>query len=104
MICIGVSNVNSLHKVKKLMAENHIIHYAWTEPDNDLGFTSLATVPLDDEQRKVFAKYKLWNEDTPVAQKQSALTLNQGDEGSNPSRCANAESVVSKDTGSELQC
>jgi hypothetical protein len=45
--------------VKKL-SDNKIPHYEFSEPDYDYGFTSIATIPLRDEQRQVLRNYRLY--------------------------------------------
>jgi len=60
IVAIGVRNVASLRRALAIVKDNQIPHYEWSEPDNDLGFTSFATVPMDSEQKQVFEKYRLW--------------------------------------------
>lgn len=64
IIAIGVRNTASLNRVLGIIKDNQVPHYAWSEPDNDLGFTSIATIPIDSEQKKVFEKYRLWIDNT----------------------------------------
>lgn len=60
IVGIGVPNLKSLHKVKAKLEENFITHLCWSEPDNDLGFTAVATVPLCGKIREVLSNYRLW--------------------------------------------
>lgn len=68
IILIGLPDQSALHRAQKKLALNAIPHCAWTEPDNDLGFTAIATVPIDYEKKKVLANYRLWCPCSPVAQ------------------------------------
>jgi hypothetical protein len=48
-----------LRKVRDKLVEWKIPHYEYTEPDNDFGFTSIATIPLEEEYRFIFQDYRL---------------------------------------------
>lgn len=61
IILIGVPHLSALKKTEKKLADNGIPHHPWTEPDNDLGFTAIATVPLTAEEKKCLANYRLWS-------------------------------------------
>lgn len=59
IIVIGVPHLTALNRVKTKLQANQIPHYAWTEPDFDMGETAIATVPLDSEQREVLKNYRV---------------------------------------------
>jgi hypothetical protein len=60
IVLIGVPDLAALNRVRSKLEYAQIPHYCWSEPDHDFGFTSIATIALDDEQRKVMANYRLW--------------------------------------------
>lgn len=89
LIAIGVPDQAALSRVLNRVKANQVRHYAWIEPDDNLGFTALATEPLDMERKKVFSNYRLYKDagaleksvgafngdsctNTPVTQLQSA--------------------------------
>lgn len=41
--------------------EQRIAHHCWYEPDGDLGFTAIATIPLDVDRKQVLKHYRLWS-------------------------------------------
>lgn len=61
IILIGVPNKAALERAQRKLAQHAIPHCAWVEPDMDLGFTSIATIPLDCIQKQVLANYRLWS-------------------------------------------
>ena len=63
IVLIGVPNQKALERVIQKLQDNHIEFSSFVEPDNDLGLTAVATVPLTAEQREILANYKLWTED-----------------------------------------
>ena len=72
VVFVGVPNTRSLEKVLKKLKDNQIPHYPWHEPDGDMGFTSIATAPLNSEQKSVLCNYRLWKF-TPEKQSQGLL-------------------------------
>ncbi len=60
IVLIGVPDKSALERVERRLAENSIPHCSWHEPDGDLGFTSIATVPLTLQQKECLAHYRLW--------------------------------------------
>jgi hypothetical protein len=61
IVVIGLPTQASLRKTEAKLRAHGIAHYAWTEPDNDLGFTAIATAPLRGEQRDVLKNYRVYN-------------------------------------------
>jgi hypothetical protein len=60
IVLIGVPDVAALSRVREKLAANALPHYVWIEPDNDLGFTAIATIALTVEQKKVLSSYRLY--------------------------------------------
>lgn len=69
VVVLGVPDEPSLCAVRKTLVENQIPHCAWQEPDAELGlgFTAIATAPVEGAERRLFQKYRLWTH-APVAQ------------------------------------
>jgi hypothetical protein len=88
MVLIGLPSLASLKRAEAKLQANAIPHYAWVEPDYDFGFTAIATAPLNGEQRKVMANYRVYN--ASVAQLRERPALNGEAVGANPTRSANA--------------
>ena len=90
LVVIGVPNKEALERVSAKLLHHKIRHYNYSEPDYQMGFTAIATVPLTVEEKKVLSNYRLWKvtpgemgnrlapsvgtpaPDSPVAQLQSA--------------------------------
>jgi hypothetical protein len=60
IVLVGVPHVAALNRVRAKLECAQIPHYCWTEPDNDMGFTAIATSALDNEQRQALRNYRLW--------------------------------------------
>ncbi|MNK09892.1 hypothetical protein D3C87_278800 [compost metagenome] len=60
LILLQVDNQEQLKKLAVKLKEKSIVHSKFFEPDDDLGYTSITTVPLTGDQRKVFSNYRLW--------------------------------------------
>jgi hypothetical protein len=60
IILIGVPDVPALNRAKAKLIAHGIDHSEWVEPDMDLGFTAMATVPLSVEEKIPLAHYRLW--------------------------------------------
>lgn len=60
LVLIGVPGIASLNKARTKLEDHGIQHLCWSEPDNDMGFTSIATHPLTKESKAPLAKYRLW--------------------------------------------
>lgn len=59
IVYIGVPDKNALNRVLKKLKDHQIPQFPWIEPDNDFGFTSIATIPLTDSIRCVLRNYRL---------------------------------------------
>jgi hypothetical protein len=60
LICLGIKNLDKLHKAEQILIDNDIKYHKFYEPDNKLGYTSITTEPLSFEQKRLFKKYRLW--------------------------------------------
>jgi hypothetical protein len=61
VVVIGVPDLKALERAKRRLETNAIDHFAWEEPDYDLGFTAIATAALKGREREPLAHYRLWN-------------------------------------------
>ena len=60
MILIGVRDRARLERARAKIVARQVPHYAWPpEPGIDFGFSAIATVPLDAEQRQFLSHYRL---------------------------------------------
>lgn len=60
LVLLHVENQEALCALAEFAKENRILTYTNFEPDDDLGFTALATEVITGEQRKLFRGFKLW--------------------------------------------
>lgn len=60
IVVIGVPNKEALERVSAKLVAHGIRAYAYDEPDYQMGFTALATVPLTVEEKGVLSNYRLW--------------------------------------------
>jgi len=61
-IVIGVPDKAALSHVAERLRRYGIGHQEFHEPDFDMGFSAIATVPLDLKQRRPLSNYNLWKE------------------------------------------
>lgn len=64
MVLLKVKNERELMTIVETLELNDIHHTMFFEPDNNLGYTAIATQPIYGEKRMLFRKYKLWYEGT----------------------------------------
>jgi hypothetical protein len=62
-IVIGVPDKNALLRVTEKLRKHDIAHHTFYEPDFNMGLSAVATVPLEQEQRRFLSNYKLWKEE-----------------------------------------
>jgi hypothetical protein len=96
IVLVGVPSQKALQRVIDKLALNRIEFVVFNEPDNDLGLTAVATVPLNEEQRAALQNYKLWNEKSLLAHSSVVrASTSQEDEGRwFESGCANQDAQV----------
>lgn len=63
VVVIGVIDKNALFRVVEKLRSNEIGHQVFYEPDFNMGLSAVATVPLEQEQRRVLSNYKIWKEE-----------------------------------------
>jgi hypothetical protein len=61
IVTIGVPDLAALKRVQKKLADYQIPHFSWIEPDFELGFTSIATIPLTYEQKQLLKNYRVYH-------------------------------------------
>lgn len=68
LVLLGVSNENTLEKLSEEMSNEKISHVMFFEPDNNMGYSSLATKAAGIQDRVTIQKIiknhecKIWNE------------------------------------------
>jgi hypothetical protein len=63
LIVIGVPDKPALEAIIERLRRYGIDHEAYFEPDNDMGLTAVATVPITRRKhRKALLIYKLWED------------------------------------------
>jgi hypothetical protein len=67
IIVIGMPHLASLLKAAKKLKAAQVPHFDWHEPDGDLGFTAIATLPLHGAQKEPLANYRLWRYSPPAS-------------------------------------
>jgi len=72
-IVIGVPDKQALFRVIEKLRANGIAHELFYEPDFDMGLSAVATVPLEQAQRRVLSNYRLWREPNAPTQANSAV-------------------------------
>ena len=62
-IVIGVPDKTAIFRVVEKLKSNDIGHQVFYEPDDNMGLSAVATVPLAQEQRRVLSNYGIWKEE-----------------------------------------
>ena len=62
LVLFGVSDGSELEKIADYLDTNEVSYEQFFEPDYDMGYTSICTAPMYNEQRKLFKKFKLWKQ------------------------------------------
>jgi len=88
IVFIGLPNLPALERARAKIRSANILHYAFHEPDFNLGFTAICTAPIHGAQRDILKNYRLYQ--TPVAQVDEHPALNREDVGTSPTGRANA--------------
>lgn len=65
-IVIGVPDKTALFRVVERLRTHTIDHQVFYEPDDNMGLSAVATVPLEQEQRRVLSSYRLWRNDNDL--------------------------------------
>lgn len=61
IVLIGLPNIKALERALRKLRDNKIPHYAWVEPDNDFGLTSICTAPILGVQRDCLKNYRVYS-------------------------------------------
>lgn len=60
LILLEVKNQEELIALSQKLDANEIGYNMFFEPDDDFGYTSLTTMPLNQHSRKLFSNLRLW--------------------------------------------
>lgn len=60
LVIIGLPGEPALRRALSKLQSNGIEHYSWSEPDDAMGFTSIATVPLSRLEKAPLSNYRVW--------------------------------------------
>ena len=61
LVVVGVPDKSALEDTIERLQRYGIDHQAFYEPDNDMGLSAIATVPITNKkQRRAMLTYKLW--------------------------------------------
>lgn len=61
IVLFEVKNEEHLIKVNEYLKSRGLKTYLFFEPDDDMGYTSLATEPLHGEDRTIMSRFRLWS-------------------------------------------
>lgn len=79
IVVIGVPNKAGLEEVIHILNWFQYPYCAFMEPDEGLGLTAVATVPLDGNQKMVFRDFKLWIPISPCSSDAERLSAHKAD-------------------------
>jgi peptidyl-tRNA hydrolase len=60
LVLLQVPNEEALLELHKKLKAAGIVHSTFHEPDDDMGWTSITTVSINQEDRKLFSNLPLW--------------------------------------------
>lgn len=60
LILLEASNKIHLQNIRMKLAEREIEHEMFYEPDNDMGYTAIATEPIYGSERNFFKKFRMY--------------------------------------------
>jgi hypothetical protein len=78
-IVIGVPDKTALFRVIEKLRKHDIQHEVFYEPDFGMGLSAVATVPLEQAQRRCLSNYRLWREPDVPTQVNSAVPTQAND-------------------------
>jgi len=61
LVLLQAKSEEKLVDIQEFLSEQNIVTSLFFEPDNNLGYTALATEPIYGDRRKLFKKFKLWS-------------------------------------------
>jgi len=59
-VLCSINNEAELLAIEEYLGCHNIESHKFYEPDDDMGYTSLCSEPINGERRKLFRKYRLW--------------------------------------------
>lgn len=60
LITLQAKDQEHLFQIKEFLEYCNIRYYMFFEPDNNMGYSSITTEPLNKEQSKKLSNFKLW--------------------------------------------
>lgn len=60
LILLDAKDAEHLEEISRFLKVHGIRHHKFFEPDNDMGYSSITTEPLDVEQKKRLSNFKMW--------------------------------------------
>lgn len=60
LITLSIDSEEHLHEVSRKLELHNVGHHMFFEPDDNMGFSALATHPITGKERNHFKKFKLW--------------------------------------------
>lgn len=60
LILLDAKDTGHLYEISSFLKKNKIRHHMFYEPDNDMGYSSITTEPLDAEKKKCLSNFKMW--------------------------------------------
>lgn len=60
LICLEANNTEHLNSISNFLGSIDIKHHKFYEPDNNIGYSSITTEPLDKAKAKLLSNFKLW--------------------------------------------
>lgn len=102
IVVIGVPNEAALRRAEKKLEEFRIPYFAWIEPDFDLGFTAITTLPLDRSEKAVLANYRVYSPVGLIAKSSLSKRENAGVDPAGRTNAAVAQSRATR-FGGEME-
>jgi hypothetical protein len=66
LVLVAVKDEQELENIKKSLELHGIQSKMFYEPDDNMGYSAIATEPLTEDKRKFFRKYELWKPETAL--------------------------------------
>jgi hypothetical protein len=60
LITLQIRDKEHLLETSEYLKKKNIRHHMFFEPDNEMGYSSITTEPLDKDQSKAMSNFKLW--------------------------------------------
>jgi hypothetical protein len=66
LVLLSVENEDKLLQAAERLSSQGIEHVVFHEPDNNMGFSALASQPVSSESSRAFKKWPLWKHETSL--------------------------------------